>query len=279
MSTRPLPFSFWPFFLALSIAWLEFLCSPPASAEQSTALLARQIREKLELIHAVRTDRLDLDKQIRQEKQRLENQIEKLKRDRNQLQTDLNRVLDDNQNLQNQLTGLNRDNRLLEDQLLTSCGKLDSFVKRIRTRVANGIAWKYEERLEKLDRVTQRLNEEGLSVKVAAMQDYFSFVSEEFQFSNTIELYNAFLPLGENQHKHAYVIRMGLVGQSAISENSQHIAVDVRSVEGAWENSLDAGTQNQLSHALDILQRRRQPELRPVPVWVAPERLSTDGSS
>jgi hypothetical protein len=273
-----LPFSFGTFFLAFSIAWVGLLSTSPVSAEQSTALLARQIREKLELIQAVRTERLDLDAQIRQEKQRLEDQIEKLKKDKNQLQADLNRIQDDNHNLQNQLTGVNRDNRLLEDQLQASCSKLDPFVKRIRSRVAGGIAWKYQQRLEKLDGITQGLNEEELSAKVMAMQGYFSFVSEEFRFSNTIELYNAFLPIGENQHKHAYVIRMGLVGQSAISENNQHGAVDIKSVGDAWQNSLDTATQNQMRHALGILQRKRQPELRPVPVWVAPTRLSTDGS-
>ena len=165
---------------------------------------------------------------------------------------------------------------------------VDLTLERLRRRTASGVAFERERRLSAIDRLRRRLTtrdkDKTTKAKVngdtasksttprpadllRSVVDTFSLYTAEARLFRSVELDSRLVEPEAGRRPHAYVIRLGLVGSTFVSEDDQDVGLLRLAVTPpAWTTSLGSDRSRAVRDAVDIMRRREAPRVVAFPV-------------
>lgn len=244
-------------------------CSIGAAEPSARDTLARGIQDAVEQVHAVRAERLRLERDREERTKQLDAQIRRLREnlaDVERVAAERQLALDasETQAAPHRAMAASASRRLADSVRAAARG-----AERMRARVAAGIAFRREERLAALDALLQRLRGADAPDAARAAEAWLDFAAGELRLARTLELvHEPVLYAGGERRAHAALARIGLVASFFVSEER---TVSAWSGLGTsdWIVVPEDAERERLAQALDVMERRRAPQWTPLPVHVA----------
>ncbi|MFA4985195.1 MAG: DUF3450 family protein [Candidatus Brocadiia bacterium] len=133
--------------------------------------------------------------------------------------------------------------------------------RRIRERIASGIAFNRDSRVKALDAVLTDMASGDTEKALSAFSGFWAIAENELKLSVTIDMWNAPVHIAQGDRiLNSWQVRLGTVGHFFISEDRSQFGISSLSRDSEWDLDPPSALDGILS-ALDIMQRRRYPEL------------------
>ncbi|MCH9021752.1 MAG: DUF3450 family protein [Planctomycetes bacterium] len=254
----------------------SFLLNPlPISAAEPDNTIWN-IHDKIEKSHALRAAATAERQVLRDEVNQVKRQVEQLTLDKQRLTLEIEKLKNRQSELSSQLSQKKIHFQESRQSLNRTAKHALGLVGNLQKRIGSGIAYQKQNRLGKLEAISRDLEDPSAAPKANALSELSKFVDQEFQLARSVQIWNAPVKLPDEREKHAWLYRMGLVNQALVTEDGEHHAIADRSGAKSWVFDLTAEQVEQLTVALNVLQRRKEPQitLLPFQLQIQTEELS-----
>ena len=237
----------------------------PCLGQEARDELARQIRQKVEQVQAVRAQYRSAQAEYEAQQAEIDKQVQRLRTDLAAVGAEQRalgeRVAQDEQSLKAQQASAGQARAAVGQMAAQSL----PVVQDLQQRIERGIPFRAESRTALLGGIAGELHSGDAVAQATAMARLWSFLGEEVRLSRTTQMWNQEVPLADGRARHAYIVRLGLVNQVLATEQQDMAGLSDTGSAGGWRMNLDSPAQQQIFDAIDVLRQRRPPQLVLVP--------------
>lgn len=240
-----------------------FLFTSLVFAQEITPELEAQLEAKVIQLQKIRSTHHQQQQNFLDEQEKLKNQIQNLASEKTTLE---NWLAHEQKRQAHQNSQIEKQQKFIiqtQNDLTQLAETVFQVAQSIQTHITHGIQFNKAQRLQNLDSILVGLKNSQPEIVAQALQNFLIFMSQELNTIRTVEIWNNFLDLENNQKKHAYQFRIGLIFQAFVTEDQT--AHGLATPE--WSSELTPKQIKQLTQALRTLQKRRAPELANLPFY------------
>ncbi|MGQ3685831.1 MAG: DUF3450 family protein [Candidatus Loosdrechtia sp.] len=251
---------------------LGMWCLPVYGEDQRRAELVAKIREKIENLELVRSQIREQRTTFRQEQQRIEAQINKLRQQLTETQESIGHKHGYVQTEEGRHDSVRQVN--LQKEIAASAAGLYPLAGLIETVIQRQ---PYRERtvwLEQLNKVKVQCRSDTLHEQLSSMQILFDVADEILPHLDTVQLSNEPVGLADGRVVHGYVLRLGMLSSMFVSEDGRVLGIAHRNPAGGWLYDVPRKKADAARTAIAIVRRKATPALATVPLQL----IKTDGS-
>ncbi len=256
------PISFFLFCLIYATSYTTHAQTEAPKNEDTQ--LASQIAEKVAELHALRQERIELQKSFGDKIEQTQERINQLQADREKI---TERVQHKQQKLAHEQKLLDEhslEQETLENILSESVPRALQLALGMQQKIKKGIPSEKKARSSRIAHIIGNLSKShDIQLQAQGLIELWNFAEEELQKARAVELSNSpYVIEDQNRQIHAYHIRFGLVNQAMLSEDGEESGLVTRK---GFNFALKDSQTKQLHDILNLLQKRRIPELLFVP--------------
>ncbi|MBN1972964.1 MAG: DUF3450 family protein [Sedimentisphaerales bacterium] len=236
-----------------------------------------------ELIQQLRQERSDYYTQ----KTQYDMQIQKARENHNILKDELDELREQETELNEQILKYQDEVEKIKKQLVLKTTlenvlqeQIKPFLANERTAIMEGIPYKQQERLERLEAAQGDVNEPNSTTAADRMEHTWSYALEELRIGRSSETYTARAKTGDNILPYARYFRVGSRILGYVTEDGKHTAMWL-SLPNQNEFSVinDKNQSQQVRKAVEILDHQQALELIMLPVSLMPAKAEEDNSN
>ncbi|MBL7154763.1 MAG: DUF3450 family protein [Phycisphaerae bacterium] len=242
---------------------------------------SQKLSEKLEaLIRQLR----ELRSNYYLQKAKDDAEIEKTRRNREILESDLEDVRRQEADLDQQNQKYDSEAEALRNELVERSGlqkvvrrQLEPFVSSQRAAIADGIPYKQQDRIARLQAACEDCNDVNGVSAADQLGRFWSYVQEELRLGRSSETYTARSPGVAGASPHARYFRVGQLVLGYVTEDGGRTGIwSALPKKKGWLLISDPKQSEQVRSAVAILDRRQGPKLLMLPV-IMQSKSSTEG--
>jgi hypothetical protein len=157
-----------------------------------------------------------------------------------------------------EVEGLKAESESIRSRLERAGSALSEWTKRLREVIESSIPFRLEPRLEALDTVHGKADEEALRDR---LRNFVSVLDYEIALGSTSEAYRSRIIIDEDRMPRARCIRLGMVTLAFVTEDGRTTGILVATDGGGyrWKTDLAFWERWGVKRAMEILEKRRPP--------------------
>ena len=246
---------------AVSAAQGADVAREPESASELKRLqeLVRQLREIRQEYYTQKAQDEEAIRAVRRDKDSLRSEVEELREQEAALDAELADYRSQVQVLESAIEG-----RTAFRQDVAR--RLAAFVSEQEQQIAEGIPYKQQERLARLQSSSPDPNDATPASVASRLSSLWSYAQEELRLAASSETYTARATGNEGTLPHARYFRVGQSWLAYVTESGQHGAIwHVAPQGGRWHAIVNPEQMAPLRDATEILDQRQAPRFVPLP--------------
>ena len=245
----------------------------PTKADRTTRdQLARRVHELVEQLERTRASQRTAESEHQQALQRVRRQADRLNDDLTKTRRTVESLRKTIDKREAEVARLSAQIKAGEAWLRRVRSAAKPVVEAIRTRIANGLPWRRESRLQRLPDEDQ-LDDSAREQWGNALSALMRAVGRELEAARDVELVNQPVKLDDGKRRvHSWTIRLGLVGQGFVAEEGDAVGLaKSRSHNGdpierdTWRRDLAPAAAGGIREAIDVLREQAPPHLVAMP--------------
>ena len=144
---------------------------------------------------------------------------------------------------------------------------MDAWIRKGLRFVDEGIPYRREERRFRLSSVEEEGSERESVTAADTLGWIWSFFQEEMRIARTGETFTKQMDVGDNRIKYAQMFRVGHQVLGYLTEDGQQTGMWIfQDGRKQWKHHLQEKNSRSIQTAVEILDRRQEPELVPLPI-------------
>ena len=188
-------------------------------------------------------------------------------------EADLDRQLEDYHSQVQTLEAQLQQKATLHD---AAAREIAAFVPKQRSRIEEGISYKRQERITRLQAGAADANESTLPSVAGPLGHLWSYAQEELRLAGSSETYTARASVGEGARPYARYFRVGQLILGYVTEDGRQAALWLSSPPGGrWQSISERRQVAQIRDAVEILDRQQAPRFVSLPIDMSPSRSET----
>lgn len=202
--------------------------------EAARAELARQIEARLTALHAARQQRLAESARQQAQLATINERVARLQRELAEATAQRDELDAACHTLDQRHAGLTADIASRRQLIADLAARVQPVVVRFRQRVVAGVAWHRGARLDALDQIATLLAGSDTLMQADGLCRFLDVARSDLIAAGEIHRDNQAVPVDADRIVHAWVLRVGLVGEWYVAEDGDTVGYTLTGDNGEW---------------------------------------------
>lgn len=233
--------------------------------------VAREIRDIVEELQAVRHDAQRAEEEHQSQIGRIQRQIELLQQQLNPAETAAEADRQEIVELEKQIRDRERAIANASKWIAHVSDSVKLLAVRAGQRVRNGVNEQQLRRLAEIAGTVELLSSDDPVARVDGIREFFRVLGEEWLPARSVTLANQpVYTAGDQEMVHAWVVGFGLVAKAFVSEDGKLAGISSGEPESDWNLDLPEDAEQQVRELVGVVREQRPPAVTPLPIVISP---------